>query len=39
MAALERAGLVVSTRVGKWTHYKRDEEYIARFAETLGRAL
>ena len=25
MATLERAGLVRSTRVGKWTHYKRDE--------------
>lgn len=26
MAVLERAGLVRSTRVGKWTHYRRDEE-------------
>ncbi|WP_018546902.1 ArsR/SmtB family transcription factor [Streptomyces sp. LaPpAH-108] len=29
MAVLERAGLVQSTRVGKWTHYRRDEERIA----------
>lgn len=29
MAVLERAGLVRSTRVGKWTHYRRDEERIA----------
>jgi DNA-binding transcriptional ArsR family regulator len=26
MTALERAGLVRSTRVGKWTHYRRDED-------------
>ncbi|MFB4300343.1 ArsR/SmtB family transcription factor [Actinomadura sp. NTSP31] len=39
MAALERAGLVRSTRVGKWTHYKRDEERIAWFVAALGRSL
>ncbi|SPT60588.1 ArsR/SmtB family transcription factor [Actinomadura madurae] len=39
MAALERAGLVISTRVGKWTHYRRDEERIARLVEALGRSL
>lgn len=39
MASLERAGLVISTRVGKWTHYRRDEERIARFVDTLGRTL
>ncbi|MEU2423119.1 metalloregulator ArsR/SmtB family transcription factor [Streptomyces sp. NPDC007851] len=35
MAALERAGLVRSTRVGKWTHYRRDEERIARLVQDL----
>ncbi|WP_405817887.1 helix-turn-helix domain-containing protein [Streptomyces sp. NBC_01390] len=35
MASLERAGLVRSTRVGKWTHYRRDEENIARLVEQL----
>lgn len=39
MAELERAGLVHATRIGKWTHYRRDEEEIARLlgeiAETL----
>ncbi|WP_086819986.1 helix-turn-helix transcriptional regulator [Allokutzneria sp. NRRL B-24872] len=35
MAELERAGLVKSTRVGKWTHYKRDETRIAQLVETL----
>jgi ArsR family transcriptional regulator len=39
MASLERAGLVRSTRVGKWTHYRRDEERIAQFVEVLGRSL
>lgn len=35
MATLERAGLVQSTRIGKWTHYKRDEDMLARIAEML----
>ncbi|MGW3347582.1 ArsR/SmtB family transcription factor [Nonomuraea rubra] len=39
MASLERAGLVRSTRVGKWTHYKRDEERISRLVDVLGRSL
>jgi DNA-binding transcriptional ArsR family regulator len=39
MASLERAGLVRSTRVGKWTHYRRDEEHIARLVDALGRSL
>ena len=39
MAELERAGLVRSTRVGKWTHYKRDEERIAQLVAVLGRTL
>lgn len=39
MAELQRAGLVRSTRVGKWTHYKRDEQRIAQLVATLGRTL
>ncbi|WP_331766485.1 metalloregulator ArsR/SmtB family transcription factor [Embleya sp. NBC_00896] len=39
MASLERAGLVRSTRVGKWTHYRRDEQHIARIVDVLGRSL
>ncbi|MCG6498552.1 helix-turn-helix domain-containing protein [Kitasatospora sp. A2-31] len=35
MATLERAGLVQSTRIGKWIHYKRDEDVMARLAEVL----
>jgi ArsR family transcriptional regulator len=39
MAELERAGLVKATRVGKWTHYKRDEQRIAGLVALLGRTL
>ena len=39
MAELERAGLVRATRVGKWTHYRRDEERIARLIAVLGQTL
>jgi DNA-binding transcriptional ArsR family regulator len=39
MAELERAGLVTATRVGKWTHYKRDEEHIAELVAALGQTL
>lgn len=39
LAALERAGLVRSTRVGKWTHYRRDEANIARIVAVLGDSL
>lgn len=36
MATLERAGLVRSTRVGKWTHYKRDEARLRRVRDTMA---
>jgi DNA-binding transcriptional ArsR family regulator len=39
MAELQRAGLVRATRIGKWTHYRRDEERIARFMAALGRTV
>lgn len=39
MAELERAGLVHSTRVGKWTHYKRDDERIAELVTQLDQSL
>ncbi|MFL1376323.1 MULTISPECIES: ArsR/SmtB family transcription factor [unclassified Nocardiopsis] len=35
LAMLRRAGLVVTTRRGKWTYYRRDEANIARLLETL----
>jgi DNA-binding transcriptional ArsR family regulator len=36
MAVLERAGLVRSTRVGKWTHYRRDEDRLRQLADAIG---
>ncbi|MER6048224.1 metalloregulator ArsR/SmtB family transcription factor [Streptomyces sp. NPDC001793] len=39
MSELQRAGLVRATRVGKWTHYKRDEQRITELVATLGRTL
>lgn len=39
MAELQRAGLVQATRVGKWTHYKRDEQRIAQLVAVLGQTL
>ncbi|MFE6686420.1 ArsR/SmtB family transcription factor [Streptomyces sp. NPDC057743] len=39
LAELQRAGLVRATRVGKWTHYRRDEQRIAQFVALLGRTL
>lgn len=39
MAELERAGLVQATRVGKWTHYKRNERRIGELVAELGRTL
>ncbi|WP_423464172.1 ArsR/SmtB family transcription factor [Promicromonospora sp. MS192] len=38
MATLERAHLVRSTRIGKWVHYKRNEDTLSRLAEMLRRA-
>lgn len=39
MGVLERADLVIATRVGKWTHYRRNEERIRKLLEMLGRTL
>ena len=36
LSTLERAGLVTSTRVGKWTHYRRDDAQIERLVTDLG---
>jgi hypothetical protein len=35
MTTLERAGLVVASRIGKWTHYRRDEVRIAALARAF----
>ena len=39
MAQLEKANLVISTRVGKWTYFKRDEKNIKKHIETLQQNL
>ncbi|MDQ0777563.1 DNA-binding transcriptional ArsR family regulator [Streptomyces aurantiacus] len=39
MSTLERAGLVHPTRVGKWTHYRRDEERLAQVARAIDTTL
>ncbi|MEJ8668649.1 MULTISPECIES: ArsR/SmtB family transcription factor [unclassified Streptomyces] len=39
LAELQRAGLVRATRVGKWTHYRRDERRIAGLVAQLGETL
>lgn len=36
MATLERAGLVQSTRVGKWTHYRRNEDRLEQLAAAVS---
>jgi DNA-binding transcriptional ArsR family regulator len=36
MATLERAGLVRSTRVGKWTHYKRNDALVRRVGAAVA---
>lgn len=36
MSILESAGLVTSTRIGKWTHYKRDEAHIQAVADVVA---
>jgi DNA-binding transcriptional ArsR family regulator len=39
LSTLERAGLVHPTRVGKWTHYRRDEDRLAQVAGAIGTTL
>lgn len=39
MAELQRAGLVRATRVGKWTHYRRDERRVAELVAALGQTI
>ncbi|MFB2550668.1 ArsR/SmtB family transcription factor [Ensifer soli] len=39
LAALQRAGLVTTHKIGQWVFYKRDEKTIAAFLEDLGTTL
>jgi DNA-binding transcriptional ArsR family regulator len=36
LGMMERAGLLISTRHGKWTYFKRNEEIIAEFTRLLS---
>lgn len=35
MSALQAADLVTSMRIGQWTHYRRNEQQIARLADHI----
>lgn len=39
MAQLHDAGLVIPTRIGKWTYFKRDEKAIAEYAQLIKERL
>ena len=39
MANLEAAGLVVSQRIGQWTHYRRNEAIIRQFSDYVAEHL
>ncbi|HCX24137.1 MAG: transcriptional regulator [Flammeovirgaceae bacterium] len=39
LSMMEKAGLLISTRHGKWTYFRRDEEAIKRFTESLRNEL
>jgi ArsR family transcriptional regulator len=36
LAIFQRAGFVLTTRIGKWTYYRRNEQVIADFAAKLS---
>jgi ArsR family transcriptional regulator len=36
---LQKTDLVIATRIGKWTYYRRNEEALARFVEQLKIAI
>jgi len=36
---LQDAGLVIATRIGKWTYYRRNEEALKQFIEDLKHAI
>ena len=35
LTMMDKAGLLVSTRIGKWTYYKRNEEAIRQYLQDL----
>ncbi|MEM6253088.1 MAG: metalloregulator ArsR/SmtB family transcription factor [Cyanobacteria bacterium P01_D01_bin.156] len=39
MTLLHQAELVIPTRIGKWTYYRRNEETIAKFSSYISQSL
>ncbi|MEX0289478.1 MAG: ArsR/SmtB family transcription factor [Flavobacteriaceae bacterium] len=39
LTAMQNADLIIPTRHGKWTYYKRNEEVIAAYIDTLNTLL
>ncbi|MBL6447963.1 helix-turn-helix transcriptional regulator [Fulvivirga sp. 29W222] len=39
LSMMEKAGLLIGTRIGKWTYYKRNEEQIEKFIQSLSSEL
>ena len=39
MSQLQKSGLVISTRIGKWTYFKRNESAISSYAELIKNSL
>ncbi|WNC13612.1 helix-turn-helix transcriptional regulator [Brevibacillus brevis] len=39
LAAMQKAGLLESERIGKWTYYRRNEKTIAQFVEYVQNQL
>lgn len=39
LTQMQNAGLVIPTRVGKWTYYRRDEDTIHSYLQTLNKSL
>src|SRR5215470_9962628 len=35
LTILQKSGLIIATRIGKWTYYRRNDEALARFIEQL----
>ncbi len=39
LSGMQKAGLLISTRYGKWTYFKRNEKVIAEYLNTIQKEL
>jgi DNA-binding transcriptional ArsR family regulator len=39
LTMLQKAGLLIATRIGKWTYYRRNEEALAHFVDQLKNSI